>query len=171
MASVTGPDTPTEDDLQQPEGKGAMSASDLVSILKGGSAALSGRWGGSTGDSDGLERFQNASIDEILAHSRKVRPAALVTHTKYKLTLVLQRQDQMDAQIKVDVGAEDGSISSDTRQLAEEADAAEQEMLSGIERVQTRLFEGRTHARRDLKSNKDIRKEWEVRGKLSYCKD
>lgn len=72
----------------------------------------------------------------------------------------------MDAQIKVDVGGGDDAtsdeVSTDTRKLAEEAAAAEAEMLSGIERVQTRLFEGRVHARRDLKSNKDIRKEWEV---------
>lgn len=49
-----------------------MSASDLVSILRGGSAALSGRWAGSDDSQDGLQKFQEASIDDILSHSKKV---------------------------------------------------------------------------------------------------
>lgn len=69
----------------------------------------------------------------------------------------------MDAQIAVGVDGSSQNVGDDTRQLAQEADEAEKEMLQGIERVQTRLFEGRYHARKELKSNKDIKKEWEVR--------
>lgn len=83
-------------------------------------------------------------------------------------SLGLQRQDQLSAQVVVQAGGSKDA-GEDTQKLAQEAGDAEAGMLSGIERVHTRLFEGRMHARKDFKSNKDIRREWEVSSDFEHA--
>ncbi|KAJ6486071.1 P-loop containing nucleoside triphosphate hydrolase protein [Mycena vitilis] len=100
------------------DAEGPQGGSELMAILRRGSSAL-------TRSDDGMDlaRFRAASLQEILDVSQ-AREEVHVARTKHEL--------QMD----LDVGA------ADEKALLRSAEEEERELLSGVARVQSYLFEG-----------------------------
>ncbi|KAJ7665099.1 P-loop containing nucleoside triphosphate hydrolase protein [Mycena polygramma] len=100
------------------DAEGPQGGSELMAILRRGSSAL-------TRSDDGMDlaRFRTASLQEILDVSQ-AREEVHVARVKHEL--------QMD----MDVGA------ADEKALLRSAEEEERELLSGVARVQSYLFEG-----------------------------
>lgn len=125
-----GSDNPTNSDTQQ------LGRSEVMDILRKGTSALSRA-------DDGMEltTFINAPIGDVLDHSRSLDS---IRDAKMKR--------ELDAQ-GVDVKAE---IEIDDKLLVD-AEEEERALLSGVEQVQSRLFEGKVIAKQN---NKEIADEW-----------
>jgi len=118
----------------------ALNANELRDILRGGSGALALRWSddGEEGGMTAYDQFAATGIDDLLAHSK-------------------QLADRRDAKLEVEIGVARGA---DKAALAQAAAAEEKRLLQGIERVETRLWEGKLHATKP-KSNVEIASEWQ----------
>ncbi|KAJ7606891.1 P-loop containing nucleoside triphosphate hydrolase protein [Roridomyces roridus] len=95
-----------------------LGSSELMSILRRGSSALA-----QTDDGMDLARFRTAPLQEILDVSRT-------------------RADVHDARVKRDLNMEVGVDAKDGEALLKGVEEEEKEMLSGVARVQSYLFEG-----------------------------
>ncbi|KAJ7762395.1 P-loop containing nucleoside triphosphate hydrolase protein [Mycena maculata] len=101
---------------QNGDAHGGLGGSELMSILRRGSSALTHSDDGMT-----LVRFRTASLQEILEVSRA-------------------REDVHDARVKHELNIETGA--QDESALLRSAEEEERELLSGVARVQSYLFEG-----------------------------
>jgi SWI/SNF-related matrix-associated actin-dependent regulator of chromatin subfamily A member 5 len=111
----------------------------LLDILRNGSSALT-----CPGDGMTLEKFLQAPAEEILEASRS-------------------RENARDARLRKDLNDEslDTALTGqeNTAKLLMDADEEQQQLLSGVAQVHSRLFEGRVVERSNQK-NKEIADEW-----------
>ena len=111
MTSVSAAETQQDNDGTN------LGSSDLLAILRGGSAALSAKWSETDDDAaDAAAKFQKATIEEILERS-------------------IRLQHRAEAKIEKEVGVQVGDAKLN---LAEQAEEEERALLRGIERVETR---------------------------------
>ena len=123
-----GSDNPTNSDNNQ------LGRSEVMDILRKGTSALS-----RADDGMELSTFLNAPIAEVLDHSRSLDN---IRDAKMKNELNAQG---LDVKVEID------------EKLLLDADAEERKLLSGVEQVQSRLFEGKVISRQN---NKEIADEW-----------
>ncbi|KAF7979908.1 hypothetical protein HWV62_40304 [Athelia sp. TMB] len=123
-----GSDNPTNSDNSQ------LGRSEVMDILRKGTSALS-----RADDGMELSAFLNAPIAKVLDHSRSLDN---IRDAKMKNELSAQG---LDVKVEID------------EKLLLDADAEERKLLSGVEQVQSRLFEGKVISRQN---NKEIADEW-----------
>lgn len=119
-------------DTKNKEMDQALKTHELLQVLQRGTSALA-LWDADSVDK-GLSAFLSSSIGEILARSK-------------------QTEDLRDFKIK----REAGEAVADEK-LAVDLEKEEEQLLSGIAQVQTRLFEGRLHK----KDDQAFEREWIV---------
>lgn len=124
-----GSDNPTNSDNAQQLGR-----SEVMDILRKGTSALS-----RADDGMKLSTFINAPIGEVLDYSRSLDS---IRDAKMKKELDAQG---LDVKVEID------------EKLLLDADEEERKLLSGVEQVQSRLFEGKVISRQN---NKEIADEW-----------
>lgn len=119
----------------------SLGTNDMLNILRGGSAALAGRWSSADGSVDnGFETFMAATIEEVLEHSRA--KADIKEEILKRDIAKLELAEPLIGTAPLAVKEEEDDTDSSSLPTPTAAIEAEEEFLrSGVFRVKTALFE------------------------------